>query len=587
MMCFSGGILMTRAQDLYRFWTTHPAFDAGTRDELLAIADNREEIEDRFYTDLQFGTAGLRGILGAGTNRMNPYTVARAAEGFARYLAGQGEAIRNRGVVISFDSRRYSTVFARMTALIFVNHGIRVRLSDELRPVPMLSFAIRHFHAAGGVMITASHNPAKYNGFKAYGGDGAQFPPEGADQVSRFMDSIDDPTKVTWPDEAAARASGLLTTFGSDIDEAYNAMLLKQAINPDAVKRQSDLKIIYTPLHGAGNKPVRRVLADLGFKHVLVVPEQEKPDPAFSTVAFPNPEERSALKMAIELAEREDADLVIATDPDADRTGLCVRSREGKYIILSGNQTGLLLTDYILSARQASGTLPARSFVISTIVSTRLTRKIAASFGVTLFECLTGFKFIAELIKEHEEDGDMHFQFGFEESFGYLAGHDVRDKDAVVTSMLIGEMAASARERGLTLYDLLQDLFARYGYAAEKTIAITLEGKEGIDRIRQGMASLRSQKAAGLPGLPVLAVCDYLEKSRLDLTTGGSSPLDLPESDVLVYELAGLDWFCARPSGTEPKIKIYFGVYGPHAADCEERLTRLVSQVEGQIRAIL
>lgn len=578
---------MTRAQDLYRFWTTHPSFDEATRNELLAVADDPADIEDRFYTDLQFGTAGLRGIIGAGTNRMNKYTVARAAEGFARYMAGLGEETRVRGIVISYDCRHHSAEFARMTALIFAGHGIRVRLSDALRPVPMLSFAIRHYQAAGGVMITASHNPAKYNGFKAYGDDGAQFPPEGADEVSRYMDSITDPTQVTWPDEPTMRDSGLLTDVGAKLDQAYNAMLLELSTAADIVRRQKDMKIIYTPLHGAGNKPVRRILADLGFENVLVVPEQEKPDPDFSTVAFPNPEERSALKMAIDLAEKESADLVIATDPDGDRTGLCVRSGDGAYVILSGNQTGLLLTDYILAARQKAGKLPPRSFIISTIVSTRLTRRIAEFYGVALFECLTGFKFIAELIKDHDEEGDMHFQFGFEESFGYLAGHDVRDKDAVVTSMLIAEMAATAREHGLTLYDRLQDLYTRFGYAAERTIAITLEGKEGIERIRQGMAVLRRRKKHGWSGLPVIAVCDYLEKSRLDLLTGAESPLDLPESDVLVYDLAGIDWFCARPSGTEPKIKLYFGIYGPDPAECQNRLDRLCSRVESQIRAIL
>lgn len=578
---------MTRAQDLYRFWTTHPSFDQATRNELLAVADDPADIEDRFYTDLQFGTAGLRGILGAGTNRMNPYTVARAAEGFARYMAGLGEETRIRGIVISYDCRHHSAEFAKMTALIFTGHGIRVRLSDTLRPVPMLSFAIRHYQAAGGVMITASHNPAKYNGFKAYGDDGAQFPPEGADEVSRYMEGITDPSLVSWPDEPAMRDSGLLTDVGAELDQAYNAMLLELSTAADVVRRQKDMKIVYTPLHGAGNKPVRRILADLGFENVLVVPEQENPDPDFSTVAFPNPEERSALKMAIALAEKESADLVIATDPDGDRTGLCVRSRDGAYIILSGNQTGLLLTDYILAARQKAGKLPPRSFIISTIVSTRLTRRIAEFYGVALFECLTGFKFIAELIKDHDEEGDMHFQFGFEESFGYLAGHDVRDKDAVVTSMLIAEMAATARERGLTLYDRLQDLYVRFGYAAEKTIAITLEGKEGIERIRQGMAALRSRKNQGWSGLPVTAVCDYLEKSRLDLLTGTETPLDLPESDVLVYDLTGIDWFCARPSGTEPKIKLYFGIYGPDPALCQNRLEQLCSRIESQIRAIL
>lgn len=576
---------MTRAQELYRQWIMDPNFDQVTRDELLAIGDNPVEIEDRFYQNLAFGTAGLRGVIAAGTNRMNRYTVARAAEGFARYLAGLGEDTKRRGVVISFDPRKYSKEFALITALIFTGQGIRVRLSDELRPVPMLSFAIRYFKAAGGVMITASHNPAKYNGFKAYGEDGAQLPPEAADPASSYMDEITDLPAIKWPDEASVRASGLLTDFGAEIDEAYTEMLLKLSIGGSAVQRNKDMKIVYTPLHGCGNKPVRRILQRVGFENVMVVPEQEMPDSAFPTVAFPNPEERTALAMAISLAEKEGADLVIATDPDADRTGLCVRTNDGEYVVLSGNQIGLLLMDFILGSRKAAGTLPENSFAITTVVSTKLTRRICASYGVKLFECLTGFKFIAELIKEHDEDGDMHFQFGFEESFGYLAGRDVRDKDAVVTSMLIAEMAAVARDQGLTLYDRLQDLYRRFGYISEKTIAITLEGKEGLARIKAAMDTMRGKKADGIPGVAILAVNDYLLSERLDLKTRETSPLLLAESDVLLFELPGLDWFCVRPSGTEPKIKIYFGVYGDSQDDCDRRLAELRSHVETFITA--
>jgi phosphoglucomutase len=578
---------MTIAQERYERWLDDPAFDAATRAELLAIRDNPAEIVDRFYMDLAFGTAGLRGILGAGTNRMNRYTVARAAAGFASYLAGLGEERQQRGIVISYDSRRFSREFAWQTAQIFVGYGVRVRIVDEMRPVPVLSFAIRHFQAAGGVMITASHNPAKYNGFKAYGDDGAQLPPDAADVVSRSMDQMTDLARVTWPDEAAARSTGLLSEIGPELDAAYTAMLLDLSIAGDAVRRHKDLKIVYTPLHGTGFKPVTRILKAVGFENILVVPEQAIPDPNFSTVAFPNPEERSALTMAINLAEREDADLVIATDPDADRTGLCVRTRQGDYVVLSGNQIGQLLLDFILSSRQAAGTLPADSFAITTIVSSKLTRRIAAAYGVKLFECLTGFKFIAELIKEHDELGGMHFQFGFEESFGYLAGRDVRDKDAVVTSMLIAEMAAAALEQGQTLYDRLQSLYARFGYAAEHTIAITLEGKEGIERIKAAMAALRRTKASGLAGEPVLAVSDYWERERLDLASGGRTPLLLDQSDVLLYELAGIDWFCARPSGTEPKLKIYFGVYRDTREASEQDLAALRSRVEAAVRALL
>lgn len=578
---------MTRAQELYERWLDDPAFDEATRAELLAIRGDTAEIEDRFYMDLAFGTAGLRGILGAGTNRMNRYTVARAAAGFASYLAGFGEERRQRGIVISYDSRHFSREFAWQTARIFVGYDVRVRIVDEMRPVPMLSFAIRHFQAAGGVMITASHNPAKYNGFKAYGDDGAQLPPDAADVVSSSMDQITDLARITWPDEPTARATGLLSEIGPELDQAYTAMLLDLSIAGDAVSRHKGLKIVYTPLHGTGYKPVTRILRAVGFENILVVPEQAIPDPDFSTVAFPNPEERSALTMAINLAEKEGADLVIATDPDADRTGLCVRTRQGDYVVLSGNQIGQLLLEFILSSRQAAGTLPTNSFAITTIVSSKLTRRIAAAYGVTLFECLTGFKFIAELIKEHDEQGSMHFQFGFEESFGYLAGRDVRDKDAVVTSMLIAEMAAAASDMGQTLYDRLQALYERYGFAAEYTIAITLEGKEGIERIKAAMAALRRSKAGGFAAEPVLAVNDYLELERLDLASGQVTPLNLDRSDVLLYELSGIDWFCVRPSGTEPKLKIYFGIYRSSREAGEQELAALRGRVEAAVRALL
>jgi phosphoglucomutase len=582
-----GGNAMTRAMEEYKRWIAAMSGDAAVQAELTAIRDDPAEIEDRYYKDLTFGTAGLRGIIGAGTNRMNRYTVARAAAGFASFLAGQGEAQRSRGVVISYDPRHFSKEFAWQTAAIFVGAGVRVYLSDAIRPVPMLSFAIRRFKAAAGVMITASHNPAKYNGFKAYGEDGGQLPPDAADQVSASMDQMKDLTQITWPDEQAVHDSGLLQLYGPEIDDAYQDMLLDLSLAEDAVRRHSDLKIVYTPLHGTGNKPVRRILEAVGFRHVLVVPEQEMPDPDFPTVAFPNPEERSALQLAISLAQREDADLVIATDPDADRTGLCVRNNQGEYIILSGNQIGQLLMDFILKTKQAAGTLPPDSFCITTVVSSKLTRRIAAAYGVTLFETLTGFKFIAELIKEHDENGSMHFQFGFEESFGYLAGRDVRDKDAVVTSMLIAEMAAVAKDSGQTLYERLQVLYERYGQAAEHTVAITIEGKEGLEKIKSCMAALRRGKAALFPGLPVRAVSDYLLRERLDIQSGQTTALTLDESDVLLFELDGIDWFCARPSGTEPKLKIYFGTCRDTRQAGEQALLDLRGQVETRIQSLL
>lgn len=580
---------MTDAMKNYLEWLENEAFDHQTRAELAGISDQPGEIEDRFYTSLSFGTAGLRGVIGAGTNRMNFYTVASAADAFARYVAGEGEQARRSGIVISYDSRRFSREYAVLAARIFVSHGVKVYLSDELRPVPLLSFSIRLYKAFGGVMITASHNPAKYNGFKAYGADGGQMPPEAAEIISRNMaENRDLPALLDIAEENLARQQiGLWNDIGPDLDRKYNDMLLGLSIQPDAVHSQSKLKIVYTPLHGSGNKPVRRILESMGFENVLVVPEQEMPDPDFPTVVNPNPEERDALSLAIDLASRENADLVIATDPDADRTGLCVRDRSGSYRILTGNQIGLLLMDYILSGKAARGTLPEKSFVVSSIVSTRLSRKVAAAYGVKAFEVLTGFKYIGEMIKELDENGDWSFQFGFEESFGYLAGTDVRDKDAVVASMLIAEMAAVAAQDGKTINDLLQELYKKYGYAAEQTISITLEGKAGLDKIAGAMRSLRMNKADGVKNVNVIRILDFADGTVLNMSDNSSEMMEFASSDVLLYEMEGLDWFCVRPSGTEPKIKVYYGVYGPDEEGCKQKLESLKQSVSKVLQRYL
>jgi phosphoglucomutase len=575
---------MSDAMKTYLEWLENETFDRQTRAELAEISDKPDEIEDRFYTSLSFGTAGLRGVIGAGTNRMNFYTVASAADAFARYVAGEGETARRSGIVISYDSRRFSREFAVLTARIFVAHGVKVFLSDELRPVPLLSFAVRFYRAFGGVMITASHNPAKYNGFKAYGADGGQMPPEAADIISRNMaQNRDLPALLDVVSENMARQqTGLWSDIGPELDARYNEMLLGLSIQPDAVRDQCGLKIVYTPLHGSGNKPVRRILSSMGFENVLVVPEQEMPDPDFPTVIYPNPEERDALNLAIELASRENADLVIATDPDADRTGLCVRDRKGNYRILTGNQIGLLLMEYILSGKAAKGVLAEKSFVVSSIVSTRLSRRVAAAYGVRSFEVLTGFKYIGEMIKELDEQGDWSFQFGFEESFGYLAGTDVRDKDAVVASMLIAEMAAVAAQSKKTIFDLLQDLYRKYGYAAEQTESITLEGKSGLEKISNAMSALRANKAEGINNVNVLRILDFSDGTILNLSDKTTEKLEFASADVLLYETGELDWFCIRPSGTEPKIKIYYGTYGPDESDCLSRLATLRQSV-GQV----
>ena len=480
----------------YELWSTDPFFDEGTRNELIAIKDDVKEIEDRFYRDLEFGTAGLRGVLGAGTNRMNVYTVAKASEGLAKYILSEGEEAVKRGVVISYDSRHFSPEFAQITARVLAANGIPSKLSDELRPVPVLSYSVRYFKAFAGVMITASHNPSKYNGYKVYGEDGGQVPPEAADAVLSNIEAISDIRTVKLMDFEEAKAGGLITSFGPEIDEAFTNMLKKLVVDQNAIDRQADMSIVYTPLHGSGNKPVRRILEAVGFRNIHIVKEQELPDGAFPTVSLPNPENPEALSMAIELARKTDASLVFGTDPDSDRIGAAakvIENGEVKYKCFSGNQMGLMLLDYILDAKKQLGTLPEKSFAVTTIVSSKLVKTICDYYGVELQETLTGFKFIGERIKLDDEFGDKHFQFGFEESYGYLSGVDVRDKDAVVAAMLICNMAAASFEKGETLADRLEHLYAKYGFGVEQTISCTLEGKEGIEKIGSCMVQLRKE----------------------------------------------------------------------------------------------
>ncbi|MBR5417747.1 MAG: phospho-sugar mutase, partial [Clostridiales bacterium] len=470
-------------EELYKFWSEDPYFDEATRAELKAIKDDKKEIEERFYRDLEFGTAGLRGILGAGTNRMNMYIVSKASAGLGQFIVSEGEEAMKRGVVISYDSRHFSPEFAEITARTLTSMGIRVFLSDELRPVPMLSYSVRWHKAFAGVMITASHNPSKYNGYKVYGEDGGQVPPEAASKILGFIEGIED-IRTIHPDTLdEAKAKGLLTYWGEEVDEAYTDMLDKLVIDRQAILNQKDMSIVYTPLHGSGNKPVRRILKKIGLENVHIVTEQELPDGSFPTVEVPNPENPKALSMAIDLAKKVDADLVIGTDPDSDRIGIAVRTTvDGKetYVPFTGNQVGLMILDYILDSKKSAGELPEGSFAVTTIVSSKLAGAICKYYGVELQEVLTGFKFIGERIKLDDEFGNKHFQFGFEESYGYLAGLDVRDKDAVVGAMLIAGMYAQSRERGQSLVDRLENIYKRFGYGFEETVSITLEGKEGI-----------------------------------------------------------------------------------------------------------
>lgn len=580
--------VIMNSKALYDFWMSSDYFDQDTKRELEHIRDNPDEIEERFYRDLEFGTGGLRGIIGAGTNRMNIYTVRKASQGLANYLNKNSKDAVMRGIAIAYDSRHMSPQFAAEAAGIFAANGIKAYLFDELRPTPELSFAVRHLKAAAGVVITASHNPKQYNGYKVYGEDGGQLPLDGSEAVFREIEGITDITKVKPMPQEEAVNKGLLAIIGTEVDDAYINSLKTLAVDPDAVAKAADtMKIVYTPLHGSGNKPVRRILGETGFKSVLVVPEQELPDPEFSTVKSPNPEEKDAFKLAIELAKKEDVDLIIGTDPDSDRIGVVVRSSSGEYMVLTGNQTGCLLLEYILSQKKAKGSLPANGFVVKTIVTSELARRIAQNYDAELIEVLTGFKFIGEKIKELDETGKKKFLFGFEESYGYLAGTFARDKDAVVASMLIGEMAAWYRNRGMSLYEGLLELFEKYGYYIEGITSFTLEGKEGVEKINSAMDVLRSGKSTAFSRCRVKAVRDYKRREVTELSTGKKRPLDLPASNVLYYELADGSWFCIRPSGTEPKIKIYYGVSDESMDKSKDKLERIKENVVGDIKSLL
>ena len=552
----------------YEGWLKRFANDAETVQELQSIAGDEKEIEDRFYTELAFGTGGLRGVLGMGTNRMNVYNIRRATMGLAHYLQAQG--IADKGVVIAFDSRIKSDVFAKETALTLAAAGIKAYLFDALRPVPILSYSVRHLGTAAGVVITASHNPPQYNGYKVYASDGAQIAPEAADAVTGFIRAL--AYEQCQPmAEAEAREKGLLQIVGNrEVDDDYIAMVKTLAQRPELLeKRGKDLNIVYTPLHGSGNVPVRRLLHELGVSHVTVVPQQEKPDGRFPTVTAPNPEDPAAFKLAIPLANEVGATTVFGTDPDCDRLGAAVRDGQGNFHTLTGNQIACLMLDHILKSRQEKGILEKNGAVVKSVVSTELARAICEHYGVKMVEVLTGFKFIGEKIQQFEETGDYTFLFGFEESFGYLSGTQVRDKDGVNASLLLCEATCACMERGETLYDALQRLYRQYGYFKETGLSVVLPGKDGVEKMQAIMAGLRQTPPAELAGLRVTAVRDFLRGVR---TEGEKEePLDFPKSNVLYFELEGGNWVCIRPSGTEPKIKLYIATRAQDQAAADER----------------
>ena len=539
----------------YEQWLKDFADDAETVKELESIRNDEKEIEDRFYTELSFGTAGMRGVLGAGMNRMNKYNVRRATKGLAGYLKENPEQAK-RGVVIAYDSRRCSDSFAKDTALVLCQEGVPAYLFDALRPVPILSFAVRHLKAIAGIVITASHNPPQYNGYKVYGEDGAQVAPEIAEGITRVIRA----TKYTdckLMDEKEALQKGLLKYIGNkEVDDEYIARIKTLSINPELLKKEgSKLNIVYTPLHGSGNVPVRRVLKEIGLTNVAVVKEQEMPDPNFSTIKVPNPEDPGAYDLAFKKAAEVGASVIFATDPDCDRLGVAVKDGKGEWHLLSGNQIGCVLLYYILSSKKKAGKLPANGAAVKSIVSTSLANKICESFGVAIFETLTGFKFIGEKIQQFMDSGKYTFLFGFEESYGFLSSTFVRDKDGVNASLLISEVACACMAEGITLYDRVQQIFKEYGYYIENVVSTTLPGKDGLSRMKEIMTGLRNNPPAEIAGLKVTAVRDYLKGIRKE--GDKEEPTGLPVSDVLYFELEKGCWVCVRPSGTEPKIKLY------------------------------
>lgn len=567
----------------YQKWMSNPALTDAERSELQAVAGNTEEIENRFFAPLSFGTAGLRGVLGVGLNRMNRFTVGQAAQGLANLIISNGKAAMDRGVAIAYDSRHFSPEFARQSACILAASGIKALLFDELRPTPELSFAIRHYGCIAGINITASHNPKEYNGYKVYWEDGAQLPPAEADVVAREMAATDLFTGVRTMAYAEALETDMIRILSAETDEAYLSEVLKVAVNPDCVRQVADeFKLVYTPFHGAGYRLVPEILRRLGYKHILCEPEQMKIDGDFPTVKSPNPENKEGFNLAIALAKANDVDLIIGTDPDADRTGIVLKDQSGEYITLSGNQVGVLLTDYIITAKKLTGTMPAHPAVLKSLVTTEMARAAAEKNGVACFDTFTGFKFLAEKIKEFETTGSHQYLFAFEESYGYLCGDYARDKDAVTASMLIAEMAAYYRTQGKTLYDAMQEMYEKYGCFVEQTISITMPGVSGLTRMKELMSELRQTPLTVIGADKVLYARDYQPGTRTCLADGTTEAMELSGQNVLYYELDGGTSFIIRPSGTEPKVKVYIMAQGADLAAASakvEALTQAARQI--------
>lgn len=569
--------LSTQAMESMARWLQDSAIDEETKQELRALEGNEQELEDRFYKELEFGTGGLRGVIGAGSNRMNRYVIGRATQGLARYILEQhGDREGKPSVVIAHDSRHFSPEFALEAALVLAGNGVVAKLFPSLRPTPQLSFAVRHLQATGGIVVTASHNPPEYNGYKVYNDEGGQLVPDQAEKVIGYIREVPSFTDVHRLARAEAEEQGLLVWLGADVDEAFIHAVTEVSVNRELIASGpgKDFKLVYTPLHGTGNLPVRHVLEKLGFQQVYIVPEQEQPDAEFSTVKSPNPEERDAFTLAIELGNRIGADLLLGTDPDADRMGAVVKNRNGEYVVLSGNQSGAIMVYYLLNQLKEAGKLPENGAVVKTIVTSEMGAVIAEHFGATVLNTLTGFKYIGELMNEFDKTGSYTYLFGYEESYGYLAGNYARDKDAVLAAMLIAEAAAYYSTQGKTLYDVLEQLYEQFGYFQERLESRTLKGKDGLEKIQSLMTQWRSRPVAEIAGVQVQEVLDYAQGLN-----------GLPQENVLKFMLEDGSWFCLRPSGTEPKIKVYFAVRGSSTPDAESKIARLVEAVMSRVDA--
>lgn len=570
----------------YETWKNFEGLDEGLRGNLSEIEQDQASLEDAFYTNLEFGTAGMRGVIGAGTNRMNTYIVRQATEGLARFIEERGEDAKKRGVVIAYDSRHKSPEFSLEAAKTLGAHGIKTYLFESLRTTPELSFAVRYLGTAAGIMMTASHNPPEYNGYKVYGEDGGQFPPAEADELTEYVRSVENILEIEVGEKEDLEENGLLEIVGEEIDNAYLEELKTVNVDKELIERNKDLSIVFSPLHGTATMIGTRALDNAGFENVTLEPKQAQPDPDFSTIKSPNPEDPAAFERSIKLGKEIGAEVLIATDPDADRLGMATLLDNGEYQVLTGNQIAALMVDYLLKAYEKQGTIPENGTILKSIVSSEMPTKIAESYGVDTVDVLTGFKFIAQKILEYEETNEKTFLFGFEESYGYLVKPFVRDKDAIQALILIAELAAYYKEQGMTCYDGLQNLFEEYGYFKEKTISITMSGMSGAEKIKQVMIDLREQAPTAFAGVNVQTVEDYLEGTRKG-ADGQSEKLDFGSADVLKYYLEDGSWIAARPSGTEPKIKFYIGAVAEtdeeadqKVVDYEEAISELIGDDE-------